>query len=81
MIWIYGRVTLPTLDMDPSHQIHPHPISLAAIFFDGACQDGMMGWSGWIKLSHLEIFHIRWNGGRGKNNMVECWKYDAECCP
>lgn len=57
--------------MDGSHRFSPHPIALPAIFFDGACQGGLMGCGAWIKISGEECIHIRWHGGNGNNILAE----------
>lgn len=57
--------------MDGSHRIRPHEISIPAIFFDGACNEGITGCGAWIKLSRRERIHLHWNGGPGTNNKAE----------
>lgn len=56
---------------DGSIRIQPHEMAIPAIYFDGACVDGVMGCGAWIKLSQRERIHIYWNGGPESNNKAE----------
>ena len=63
---------LPTsYQIDCSVRIRPHQISLPAIYFDGASDEGMIGCGVWIKVSGTERYNIFWNGGPGTNNKAE----------
>ena len=57
--------------VDGSHRFRPHPIVLPVIFFDGACQEGLMGCGAWIKISGEEHIHIFWHGGNGNNILAK----------
>ena len=54
-----------------SYRLRPHCISIPALFFDGAQQNGICGCGAWLKLEGEERFHIIWNGGQGSNNKAE----------
>ena len=71
MKWIGLRDESTTKTMDGSKQLRPHAISVPSLFFDGACQNGIMGCGAWIKLSSSDRFHISWNAGPGSNTRVE----------
>ena len=63
-------ITTPSLP-DYSARIRPHQISIPAIYFDGASEDGMTGCGAWIKLSGSERYNICWCGGPRTNNKVD----------
>lgn len=71
MGWIKDRDPYRPSNRDDSIRIRPHPISLPAIFFDGACKNGIMGCGAWIKPSQSERIQVRWNGGKGTKNLAE----------
>lgn len=71
MRWIDEWTPSKVKTMDGSHRIRPHEISIPAIFFDGACNEGITGCGAWIKLSRRERIHLHWNGGPGTNNKAE----------
>ena len=58
MAWKRGRMPHTPSIQDASKRTRPHPISLLAIFFDGACQGGIMGCGAWLKLSEDERIEI-----------------------
>lgn len=54
-----------------SYRLRPHCISIPALFFDGAQQNGICSCGAWLKLEGEERFHIIWNRGQGSNNKAE----------
>ena len=52
--WIEDRRTQQLNTGDCSIRMRPHDMEIPAIYFDGACAEGVMGCGAWIKLSQRE---------------------------
>ena len=68
--WLEDRPTKIMSIMDCSIRIRPHEVAIPAVYFDGACMDGVMGCGTWIKISQRERVHIHWNDGHGTKNKA-----------
>lgn len=69
--WLDDRPVPCAAVIDCSKRNRPHEISLPAIYFDGACAEGLMGCGAWVKISQRERVHVHWNAGWGTNNKAE----------
>ena len=69
--WMDDRPITASPIQDLSFRLRPHEVNLPAVYFDGACMNGIMGCGTWIKISKRERVHIHFNAGMGTNNKAE----------
>ena len=61
--WLEECPTITRPIQDCSIRLRPHEVALPAVYFDGACMNGVMGCGTWIKISQRERVHIHFNAG------------------